>query len=123
MDNKPLKILVVDDNVELCRNVTDILELHDHQVQVAHNGLEAVDRVRNQDFDWALMDMKMPHMNGVEAFKRMKEINPRLHAVMMTAYALEDLMREALKEGAHGCLRKPINYDKLLELISAATPS
>jgi len=118
-----LKILVVDDNEEFCQNVKDILELEDYAVATAYDGLKALDLVKQDGFDLVLMDVKMPKMDGVETFKKMKEIVPDIPVIMVTAYAVEGLIREALREGAFGALKKPLDFDKLFELIERAIPN
>jgi len=115
-----LRILIVDDNEEFCRNVVDILELKDYEAVVAHDGFQALEIVKQNGFDLVLMDVKMPVMNGVESFKKIKEIAPGTPVLMITAYAVEELVREALKEGAFGSLKKPLDFDELFDLIEQA---
>ncbi len=117
-----LKILVVDDNEEFCQNITDIMELRDYEVMTAHDGFKGLELVMQDRFDLVLMDVRMPAMNGVETFKKVREIAPDTPVIMITAFAVEDLIREALREGAFGALKKPLDFDKLFELISHATP-
>ncbi|MBL7178052.1 MAG: response regulator [Desulfobacteraceae bacterium] len=115
--SKNLKILVVDDNEEFCMNVKDILELKDYAVATAFDGFKALDQVKGNGFDLILMDIKMPVMDGVDTFKKIKEIAPTTPVIMITAYAVEDLIREALKEGAFAALKKPLDFDGLLDII------
>ena len=74
----------------------------------------------NQNFDVVLMDIKMPVMNGVETFKKMKETIPNATVIMMTAYAVEDLIQEAIREGAYGVIHKPIDIEDSIRLIEDA---
>lgn len=110
-------ILVVDDNEEFCQNVADILELEDYVITTAYDGFKAIELVKQNGFDLILMDVRMPEMDGVETFKKIKELMPLIPVIMVTAYAVEDLVREALREGAFGFLPKPLDFDKLLVLI------
>ncbi len=119
--SEKLKILVVDDNEEFCRNVTDILELKGYEVVSTYDGFKGLEAVKENGFDLVLMDVKMPAMNGVETYKKVKEIVPATPVIMVTAFAVEDLLREALTQGAYGSLKKPIDFDQLLELITQAT--
>jgi two-component system response regulator HydG len=64
------------------------------------------------------MDIKMPGMGGVEALKQIKQIHPKAAMIMVTAYSLEDLVKETLREGAFSFLRKPVDIDKLIEQIN-----
>ena len=118
-----LKILVVDDNKNFCRNVTDILELGDYEVVSAYDGFKALEMVKENGFDMVLMDIRMPGMDGVETFKKIKEVAPTTAVIMVTAYAVEDLIREALREGAFGALRKPVDFDQFMELIEKSIPN
>jgi DNA-binding NtrC family response regulator len=116
-----LRVLVVDDNEEFCMNVTDILELKGYEVVSAYDGFKSLEAVKENDFNLVLMDVKMPVMDGVEAYKKIKEIAADTPVIMVTAFAVEDLIREALQQGAYGSLKKPIDFDQLLELIEQAT--
>jgi two-component system response regulator HydG len=115
------KILVVDDNEEFCQNVTDILELHDYEVISAYDGLKAMALVIQSDFSLVLMDIKMPVLDGLKTFRKIRQIAPNTPVIMVTAYAVEELVRDALREGAYGFLKKPIDFDDLLRLITQAT--
>lgn len=115
------KILVVDDNEEFCQNVTDILELHDYEVISAYDGLKAMALVIQSDFSLVLMDIKMPVLDGLKTFRKIRQIAPDTPVIMVTAYAVEELVRDALREGAFGFLKKPIDFDELLRLITQAT--
>ncbi|MFC2003371.1 response regulator [Chloroflexota bacterium] len=119
--SEKLKILVVDDNKEFCKNVTDILELKGYEVVSAYDGFKGLEAVKENGFDLVLMDVKMPVMDGVETFKKVKEIAPNTPVIMATAFAVEDLLREALQHGAYGSLKKPIDFDQLFGLIKQAT--
>ncbi len=116
------KILVIDDNEEFCQNVADILEQEEYTVVTAYGGFEGLELVMHDRFGLVLMDVRMPVMDGVQTFKKVKEIVPDTPVIMVTAYAVEDLLREALREGAFGVLKKPVDFDKLITLIERATP-
>ena len=96
--SEKLKVLVVDDNEDFCRNVTDILELKDYEVASAYDGFKGLELVKENGFDMVLMDVKMPVMDGVETYRKLKEITPATPVIMVTAFAVEDLIREALRE-------------------------
>ena len=113
-----LRILLVDDNEEFCKSVTDILELKDYEVVSAYDGFKALEKVKEDGFGLVLMDVKMTGMDGVQTFKKVREIAPMLPVIMVTAYAVDNLIREALREGAFGSLRKPLDFDKVFELFS-----
>lgn len=114
------KILAVDDNVEFCQNVADIMELKGYEVTTAYDGLQAIELVKKNKYNLIIMDIKMPGMNGVEVFKEIKKISPSSIIILMTAYAVEELRREALREGVFASLRKPLNFDELFDIIKDA---
>lgn len=121
--SETLKILVVDDNKDFCQNVKDTLEMKDYEVMTAYDGFGALELVKQNGFNLLLIDVRMARMDGVETFKKIKEIAPDTPVIMVTAYAVEELMREALQEGAFGSLRKPLDFDRLFSLIENAVPN
>jgi two-component system response regulator HydG len=109
--------LVVDDNALLVRTLTDILRLAGWEVTPAASGNAAVDEVQARDFDVVLMDIKMPGVNGVEAFRAMRAIRPDLRVVLMSAYTAPELIAEAEREGVARVMSKPVNPSTLLALL------
>ncbi|MGA3012942.1 MAG: response regulator [Bacteroidales bacterium] len=119
---KTFTILLTDDNKEFVQNLSDILELKGYKVLIANDGFQALDIISVRPVDLILMDIKMPVMNGVETFKKIKSISPVTPVIMLTAYALEELIQESIQEGAFACLRKPLDFDKLFTTIEHAIP-
>jgi two-component system response regulator HydG len=113
-------ILIVDDNVSLCRTMAFVLGRQGYAVNTAKDGLEAIERVKERPFDMILMDIKMPLMDGVETYRRIKKIRPEAVVMMMTAYAVEDLVQQALEEGAYGIVYKPLDIEKVVAIIEEA---
>ena len=113
-------ILIVDDNTSLCKTMSFVLGRKGYAVTTAKDGPEAIERVKEQPFDMIFMDIKMPLMNGVEAYRRVKEIRPEAVVMMMTAYTVEDLVQQALEEGAYGIIYKPLDIEKVIVLIEEA---
>ncbi len=114
-------VLIVDDNISLAKTLSLILIQKGFDATTANSGSEALELVSSkQDIDVVLMDIKMPIMNGVETFKKMKETIPNATVIMMTAYAVEDLIQEAIREGAYGVIHKPIDIEDSIRLIEDA---
>lgn len=111
-------ILIVDDDESLCKTTSFILEREGYTVVTVRDGLEAIERVKERSFDVVFMDIKMPGLNGVEAFKRIKRIKPEMKTIMMTGYAVDNLIRDALEEGAHSAVYKPLDMDHILKLLN-----
>lgn len=110
-------ILLTDDNKEFSQNLQDILEFKGYTVLKAYDGFQALEIIKSTPVDLILMDIKMPVMNGVETYKKIKQIIPSIPVIMLTAFALEELIQEALNEGAFACLKKPIDFDDLFATI------
>ncbi|UOF02403.1 sigma-54-dependent transcriptional regulator [Bdellovibrio reynosensis] len=120
MMNK-LHTLIVDDEAELRRSVISILKSTmpeiDFTIDEASTGKEALDKVKQQQWDLVLMDVKMPEMNGLEALTAIKEHDPRTFVVLMTAHSnLTDAVL-AIKEGAYDYVEKPVNPQLLTEIV------
>ena len=111
-------ILVVDDNVDLLETFAMILKRRGFNVETAENGAAAVEKFREHTYDITLMDIVMPEMNGVDAFKKIKELEPGAPVILMTAYSDENLIETARTEGVNHILNKPIRIDQLIELIT-----
>lgn len=122
--NFNLNILIVDDEPELIKTIVSILKqtLTEYNLNIvtANNGRMAVDAIGLNSFDLILMDVRMPEMNGLEALKQIKDIDPRIFVVIMTAHGnLQDAIT-AIKHGAFDYTEKPINPEKLTSLIKKA---
>ena len=110
-------ILVVDDLRSIRVTLGGILEDKGHNVVTVEDGYQAIEAVKKTHFDIIFMDIKMPGINGVQTFREVKKIDPGAAVVMMTAYSVEDLVKEALEEGAYAIAYKPFDIDKIIVLI------
>lgn len=115
MADRKLNVLIADDEEGLRLSMAGILELEGHRVVTAADGDEAVARAREHAFDIAFLDIKMPGINGVEAFKEIKKLQPEIVVIMMTAFAVNDLIKEAIEEGAYACINKPFDMDRIID--------
>jgi two-component system response regulator HydG len=113
-------ILIVDDNISLCKTMSFVLGRKGCDVAMAKEGFEAIERVKERPFEMIFMDIKMPLMDGVETYQRIKEIRPEAVVVMMTAYAVEEMVQEALEEGAYAIIYKPVDIEKAVALVEEA---
>jgi two-component system response regulator HydG len=113
-------ILVVDDLKSVRRALGGILGDEGYKVVLAEDGYQAIEAARKAPFDLVFMDIKMPGINGVQTFREIKRIDPEAVVIMMTAYSVEDLVSEALGEGAYGVVYKPFDIDEILAVTESA---
>src|SRR5579884_2242275 len=120
MQPKAPSILVVDDEVDTCKNLSDILTDLGYRVDIAHDGLTALDLVRRNAYDLALLDLKMPGMDGLTLYREIKKLRGGTVTIIVSAYASTETTEEALAAGAWQVLPKPIDFPKLLKLVDEA---
>ena len=118
-----LRVLVVDDDVDACANLQDILTEFGESVAIAHTGEAAVQLARDDEFDVALLDLRLPGMDGLQAFREIKEASPRTEVLILSAFASTAAADQALAAGARCVLHKPVNVDRLLPLLKDACES
>jgi len=117
-------ILIVDDDPNLRDTLSDILEEKGYRIVVAPDGPTAIEEVRKQPCNLALIDIVMPGMNGIEALREIKLIAPQMPTMIITGQtAIEGLVSEALAAGADGVLYKPLDIDSLVEMIASRAKS
>jgi two-component system response regulator HydG len=113
-------VLIVDDNESLCRTMSLVLRRKGYETATAKDGIEAIEQAIARHFDVILMDIKMPRLHGVEAFRRIKQHRPDTLVLLMTAYSVDETVQQALAEGAYGVIRKPFDVDRVIGLIESA---
>jgi DNA-binding NarL/FixJ family response regulator len=106
MASAPLQILIVDDHAIVREGLKRILEAEGWRVIEAAGAFEALDALRNQPFDVAIMDLSMPGMNGLELLGRVRPEFPRLRVLMLSMHAEEQYAMRAFKAGANGYVTK-----------------
>ena len=119
--NQKISILIVDDDRRMTRTLGDILALSGYEVTEAVSGAEALEKAGSMTFDCVLSDIKMPEMDGVELHRRLRELQPGLPVVLMTAYAADELIRQGLDEGVAGVIDKPLDINYLLGFFTSLT--
>lgn len=114
------RILVADDEHDVCRMCVRVLELAGYRAVGVNSGQDAVERATAETFDLLLTDLKMPKMGGLEAYQRIREINPDVAAVVMTGFGTMESAIEALRLGCSGFVLKPFRPDELTAAIDRA---
>lgn len=111
-----ISILIIDDDPEIRKSLSIILENNGYYVQSTKNGKEATKLLTEQHFDIALVDIGLPDMRGIELLHRLKFISPRIMMIMITGSSDINDTVDAVNSGADGYILKPIDIEKLLEL-------
>ena len=115
------KVLVVDDDLDNTANLADILSDLGYDVVTSNDPEAALRLVSEQRFDVALLDYKMPGMNGADLYAQIKKEQPHTVAIMVTAYAGSNGVERAKDVGTWKVLRKPVEIAQLVELLDDAT--
>ena len=115
--DKHARILVVDDDKEITETVRAILEDEGYLVDVAATGNDAVKMTQDSAYDLAILDIRLPDMEGVELLTLMKDAVPRMRKIMLTGYPSLQNAVSALNNKADAYLIKPVNLEKLLRLV------
>jgi DNA-binding NtrC family response regulator len=114
------RILVVDDEPNVLALFKRILEKKGHDVQYASTGEEALDKLESELFDVVVTDLKMPGMSGLDLLSKGKTLNPDVPFIMLTAFGTVHSAVEAMKEGAHDYLIKPVDTEELRMVVEKA---
>lgn len=116
-----LKVLVVDDDAGLRLSVKATLAASNkYDINEAFDGVNALEKVKSDKYDIVLLDVDMPRMTGLEALKAIKEYDPSIIVLILTAYANIDDAVNAVKEGAYNYVQKPVKGDDLIEMVEKA---
>ncbi len=113
------KILVVDDESSIRRTLKDILEFEKHDVDIASNGIDAVDLAKDNIYDAILLDIKMPEMDGMEVLDKIMNFSD-VPIIMISGHGTIDTAVEAIKKGAYDFIVKPPDLNRLLVAVRNA---
>jgi DNA-binding NtrC family response regulator len=113
-------VLLVDDEEDFTATLAERMEAKGLDVDVSSSGPEAIERVRDKNYDAIVLDLAMPGMDGLETMKRLLSNNPDLQVILLTGRATVRKGVEAMSAGAMEFLEKPADLDLLLKKIGAA---
>jgi DNA-binding NtrC family response regulator len=111
------RILVVDDDESVRKVLAAILEEKGYVVDTAENGKEAIEKSKTKIYNLALLDIRLPDMEGTELLTAMKETTPKMIKIIMTGYPSLQNAIEAVNKGADAYMLKPLNMDNALRTI------
>jgi CheY-like chemotaxis protein len=122
MNSNPatFSVLVVDDEQDACRNLSDILTDLGYDVAIAHDGPRALDLIRRRRYDVALLDLMMPGMDGLTLYREIKKVRASTVALIVTAYPNNPKADEAKAAGAWRVVSKPVEIPQLLQFVDEA---
>lgn len=118
--NAVTRILVVDDEPDTCENLKDIFTDFGYQVDVAYNGPAALALISQRHYDIALLDLKMPGMDGLQLYRRIRQVSSGTVAIVVTAYASGNTADLILEAGAWRIMSKPVDFEGLLGAVDEA---
>jgi len=113
-----LKILVVDDEQNMCTFLSKLLNDEGYEITTVKNGDRAIEEVRKGSFDLILLDIIMPGMDGLETYKEIKKIDPKIPTIMINHdYSVKGLIDQAKLEGVRTCLNEPFNATEIITTV------
>jgi len=115
----PISILAVDDEQNLLELLNTVLGKRGFNVKTALSGTEALRLVETESFHFAILDIKMGPVSGVELLKEIKDRRPIIKVIMMTAYPTNETRMQASKSGASAYLTKPVDLQELVDTINS----
>jgi two-component system response regulator HydG len=111
------RVLVVDDDLGICSTLSLFLKLENYDVDVANTGREAVDKSKTKVYDVALLDIRLPDIEGTKLLTALRETTPKMIKIMVTGFPTFNNAVEALKLGADDYMMKPIDPAELLKIV------
>jgi len=112
------RILIVDDDDSILETLGEILQEKGYNTDTAKSGAEAIEKSKTNFYNMALLDIKLPDMEGTKLLIKMKETRPKMIKIMITGYASLQNAIEALNLGADAYIMKPLNPENLLKVIA-----
>ena len=117
-----MKILLADDEPDILRIYSEMLEGNAHEVAVAHDGIEALDLIRREEFDLLVLDLFMPNMDGFETLETLRGEGKQVPVVVMTGHYPDDEVVERTEGlGVEAVLRKPVLITTLMNAVNKIT--
>ena len=120
MEKKKINLLFVDDEEDFLRSITKRLEVRDFNVTAVKRGDDAIKAARNQTIDIALVDLKMPGIDGEQTLQTLKKEHEWMEVVILTGHGSMDSAVQLTKSGAYSYLQKPCEWDKLVDVLTQA---
>jgi DNA-binding NtrC family response regulator len=120
VNSDPIRLLLIDDERDFVNILAKRMKRRNIDVTKAFSGAEAIQALRGQEFDVAVLDLKMEDMDGIEVLKMLKIMEPRLVVIMLTGHGSAEAAEQGIKLGAFDYLTKPCELEELMEKIMEA---
>ena len=117
LSKKATRIIIIEDDRDILDSLKEIIKSDGYEVDTASNGEEGIKKCRANSFDLALLDIKLPGMDGTEVLEILHKEFPEMVKIMITGYPSLENAVASLKKGADAYLTKPVNPSRLLEVI------
>ena len=114
-----MKILIVDDEVFICEVLDEYLSIHGYQVITANNGQDAILKFEADRPHMVFLDLSMPGMSGMDVLRKIRQIDSNAGIIVLSAFGGVDIVQEAMQAGANFYTQKPVEFDSLLEILTA----
>lgn len=115
--NDQAKIIIIDDDETIRKSIAGVLKAAGYSVDTAQNGKEAIERANSNFYNLALIDIRLPDMEGIQLLTAMKETTPKMIKIMLTGYPSMQNAIDAVNKGADGYVVKPVKMDDLLRVV------
>ena len=120
VNEKQIKVLLVDDEKSFVEVLFKRLSKRNIDVTKAFSGTEGIQALRSEDFDVAILDLKMEDLDGLEVLKIFKKMYAKMEVIILTGHESEQTAQEGLKYGAFAYMTKPCDFEKLIDTIRKA---
>ncbi len=120
--NRPLHVLVIDDDRDLAESLAELIEARGHVASLAFSGEAGIARFRQQHFDVAFVDLKMPGLNGVQTFLALRKLDPGATVVMMTGFSAEQVLRDAVQAGTLRVIDRAAAVTEMMPIVEEIRP-
>ena len=115
-----IKILIVDDDMALCKTISHILKAEGYYIKIAYDGESALNKLKDERFNLMIVDYNLNAKNGLQVMEESKQINPSLITIMISAYGNKQVRAKAKELGTYSFLNKPFNIMKLIKTVNKA---
>jgi len=120
LHKEKIKVLLVDDEKEFVESLSERLELRNLDADIAYDGEQALEAVKEGEPDLMVLDLRMPGIDGIEVLRRVKKTNPDVQVIILTGHGTEKEEKMAKKLGAFAYLKKPVDVDQLVGTLNKA---